>query len=71
MKNQKYIGKRKAKQPVKIEPTEPVVKIKSQFIMHASYDRFRMITVYSDYTISVGSEQELKARPVMELAVRP
>lgn len=56
--------KKKIKEKLKIN------KIMSQYIQPQGTYTFKLITVYEDYSISVGCEQEFKAQGPMRLFVK-
>jgi hypothetical protein len=47
-----------------------VIKITKQYICPLEYDRFKLITVYSDYSVSIGASQKFSDKSLMELKVK-
>lgn len=49
---------------------EKINKIVRQFIWPTSITSFRLITVYENHSIMIGSEQEVRSMGLKELAVK-
>lgn len=53
-----------------IEAPKVPLKIMRQYAMSTGYGEFKMITVYSNFTIAVGSKQKLEDQAMLELRVK-